>query len=123
MNARWYENAFDVVLSFGAEKRLKLPPGLYLPGVSFIVAMRESEILSKVNTDAITVDDDVIGAFEKRMKARMGTRVPKYVSEQFSEHILSDTYSPNRYDDYAVSVVQFDHRLLGDIYASKRSSE
>jgi hypothetical protein len=43
MFQKWYVNGNGVVLSFGAQKRYSLQPGLYIPDYDWVIEMREAE--------------------------------------------------------------------------------
>lgn len=92
---RWYENAMNSRLSFGAESIMReffpLTSGLYIPGSEWVVDMRESEAMAYIDS-SIEMDYGVIDALRNRLRKTIKTRLPKFISKTFKGKILSLSY-------------------------------
>lgn len=87
IKVKWWQNAMGVKLLFGLKRGSEiLKPGLYIHQPSWIVEMREAESLARISS-SISIDDDVLEAFRKKIERRMGTMLPKYISNVFRNYI------------------------------------
>lgn len=87
IKVKWWQNAMGVKLLFGLKRCGEiLKPGLYIHQPQWIVEMREAESLARISS-SISIDDDVLEAFRKKIERRMGTMLPKYISNVFRNYI------------------------------------
>jgi len=109
---RWWKNCNNVPLSFKIEKQYGFEPGLYITSPDFIANIREAEALANVDYGKVEIDDDVLEAFESKVKKQMGTRVPKYIEDEFSGYILENNYEEYAYKVHSMSVEGFDNETM-----------
>lgn len=87
IKVKWWQNAMGVKLFFGLKKvREILKPGLYIHQPQWIVEMREAESLARISS-SISIDDEVMETFRKKVGRRMGAMLPKYISNIFRNYI------------------------------------
>ena len=101
LNQTWYENSAEVVLSFGMKINMNyeknLSSGLYIPNSDWVIKMKLYEALAHVDYEAVDVeiDEDVFEKFELEKRKTIKTKVPKFISKEFGENILSDEHQKN----------------------------
>ncbi len=91
---KWYENANGIVLSFGTKKYrnlMEFTPGLYIPGSEWVIDMREAEVMANVD-ERVEIEDGVQEGFRDKMRKKIKTRLPKFISNEFKGRILSNLY-------------------------------
>ena len=94
LERKYYENCNKVKLLFDVEKYAELNPGLYIPHYEYVLDMRETEAITyfEIKNPKAELDEDVIKKFREKTKKRIGTKLPKFVTESFKEYILPSPY-------------------------------
>jgi len=86
IKVKWWQNAMGAKLFFGIKSRETLKPGLYIHQPWWVVEMRTAESLARISS-SISIDDDTLEGFRKKVAKKMGTVLPRYIIDVFRDFI------------------------------------
>ena len=113
----WYKNFAGAVLGYNVQQDRNLEPGLYIPNQDFIANSHELEISSRIDYERVDVEieEEVLDYFNKKIRGKLGKKIPKFVSEKFGNQILSKDYCNDLMTVDALSIGGIDLPTLAAI--------
>lgn len=88
---RVWENAFGTRLAFGVDEPFAhtWPAGLHIPSSDFVIQMRKSETMARLDS-RIAVDENIEGAFVEKLEKRIKTEIAPVIEREldYSDKVI-----------------------------------